>query len=121
LWVVVGAVGGVSCGVFFFSSRRRHTRLVSDWSSDVCSSDLVSMPPRPLQVATMLDNLGGMLTGAGALTEAMAVLERALVLRETRSEERRVGKEGRSGGGGERWERKKEEAAGRDGELVGRE
>src|SRR5262249_59659217 len=25
---------------FFFSSRRRHTRLVSDWSSDVCSSDL---------------------------------------------------------------------------------
>src|SRR5258706_77379 len=27
---------------FFFSSRRRHTRLVSDWSSDVCSSDLSS-------------------------------------------------------------------------------
>jgi len=26
--------------MFFFSSRRRHTRLVSDWSSDVCSSDL---------------------------------------------------------------------------------
>ena len=25
---------------FFFSSRRRHTRLVRDWSSDVCSSDL---------------------------------------------------------------------------------
>src|SRR5438046_5396792 len=25
---------------FFFSSRRRHTRLVNDWSSDVCSSDL---------------------------------------------------------------------------------
>src|SRR5258706_5935142 len=25
---------------FVFSSRRRHTRLVSDWSSDVCSSDL---------------------------------------------------------------------------------
>src|SRR5258706_10310854 len=28
---------------FFFSSRRRHTRLVSDWSSDVCSSDLVTV------------------------------------------------------------------------------
>src|SRR5258706_1987303 len=28
--------------VFFFSSRRRHTRLVSDWSSDVCSSDLLT-------------------------------------------------------------------------------
>src|SRR5215213_6266064 len=27
--------------IFFFSSRRRHTRLVSDWSSDVCSSDLI--------------------------------------------------------------------------------
>src|SRR5256885_11446544 len=28
-------------GEFFFSSRRRHTRLQGDWSSDVCSSDLV--------------------------------------------------------------------------------
>src|SRR5688500_19383252 len=28
--------------VFFFSSRRRHTRLQGDWSSDVCSSDLQS-------------------------------------------------------------------------------
>src|SRR6266850_5184948 len=28
------------CGSFFFSSRRRHTRLQGDWSSDVCSSDL---------------------------------------------------------------------------------
>src|SRR6266496_3250653 len=26
---------------FFFSSRRRHTRSLRDWSSDVCSSDLV--------------------------------------------------------------------------------
>src|SRR5262249_59498858 len=30
----------VADACFFFSSRRRHTRLVSDWSSDVCSSDL---------------------------------------------------------------------------------
>src|SRR5256885_8106714 len=29
---------------FFFSSRRRHTRLQGDWSSDVCSSDLVGRP-----------------------------------------------------------------------------
>src|SRR5690242_14931509 len=28
---------------FFFSSRRRHTRLTCDWSSDVCSSDLVTV------------------------------------------------------------------------------
>src|SRR5690606_37939542 len=27
-------------GIFFFSSRRRHTRFSRDWSSDVCSSDL---------------------------------------------------------------------------------
>src|SRR4030081_3571930 len=34
--------------VFFFSSRRRHTRSSSDWSSDVCSSDLAitsDLPP----------------------------------------------------------------------------
>src|SRR5256885_3280905 len=34
--------------VFFFSSRRRHTRLQGDWSSDVCSSDLVQRPQRRL-------------------------------------------------------------------------
>src|SRR5437879_1966630 len=28
---------------FFFSSRRRHTRYIGDWSSDVCSSDLGGM------------------------------------------------------------------------------
>src|SRR5256885_4734508 len=34
--------------VFFFSSRRRHTRLQGDWSSDVCSSDLPPLlPPIP--------------------------------------------------------------------------
>src|SRR5438093_1478679 len=42
------------CVSFFFSSRRRHTRLVSDWSSDVCSSDLRPMasvlPPRRTRV-----------------------------------------------------------------------
>src|SRR5437899_10610505 len=31
---------------FFFSSRSRHTRCISDWSSDVCSSDLLSGSPR---------------------------------------------------------------------------
>src|SRR6266702_5938578 len=30
---------------FFFSSRRRHTRWPRDWSSDVCSSDLVLVAP----------------------------------------------------------------------------
>src|SRR2546422_8780892 len=31
----------VTCDFFFFSSRRRHTRCSRDWSSDVCSSDLL--------------------------------------------------------------------------------
>src|SRR6476620_9245863 len=31
--------------VFFFSSRRRHTRYWRDWSSDVCSSDLSAASP----------------------------------------------------------------------------
>src|SRR5690606_40429293 len=30
----------VVCELYFFSSRRRHTRFSRDWSSDVCSSDL---------------------------------------------------------------------------------
>src|SRR5256885_13008180 len=35
------AIGMSACTrLFFFSSRRRHTRLQGDWSSDVCSSDL---------------------------------------------------------------------------------
>src|SRR2546430_9651727 len=32
--------------LFFFSSRRRHTRFDCDWSSDVCSSDLLPPPAR---------------------------------------------------------------------------
>src|SRR6266566_8409240 len=41
---------------FFFSSRRRHTRLQGDWSSDVCSSDLLgrfelpSQGPKPRRI-----------------------------------------------------------------------
>src|SRR6266571_7214358 len=34
----------------FFSSRRRHTRLTCDWSSDVCSSDLVALIRRDAAV-----------------------------------------------------------------------
>src|SRR5437762_11932360 len=47
--------------IFFFSSRRRHTRYIGDWSSDVCSSDLdgsknfkamklISQPSRELRL-----------------------------------------------------------------------
>ena len=60
LWgVYKGVYGGSERGTvlqlrcFFFSSRRRHTRLVSDWSSDVCSSDLLSEASR-LQIVCAL-------------------------------------------------------------------
>src|SRR5690625_1450883 len=39
--------------LFLFSSRRRHTRWPRDWSSDVCSSDLRSVPGGRLEVAIM--------------------------------------------------------------------
>src|SRR5256885_8154230 len=38
--VTVLVCGGAAVAGVFFSSRRRHTRLQGDWSSDVCSSDL---------------------------------------------------------------------------------
>src|SRR5207245_5304034 len=50
---------------FFFSSRRRHTRCYRDWSSDVCSSDLVSLasvnsfrdiPKHPFLAPTLVPN-----------------------------------------------------------------
>src|SRR2546426_8350339 len=40
---------------FFFSSRRRHTRLQGDWSSDVCSSDLAERPERLLRAVAQED------------------------------------------------------------------
>src|SRR5207249_5229325 len=40
--------------VFFFSSRRRHTRSKRDWSSDVCSSDLVKNASIPWSNAPVL-------------------------------------------------------------------
>src|SRR5258706_3823053 len=51
---------------FFFSSRRRHTRLVSDWSSDVCSSDLLE------GVAVC----AGLLLGGGLWAAAISVAVR---------------------------------------------
>src|SRR6267143_3863985 len=44
--------------LFFFSSRRRHTRWNCDWSSDVCSSDLVGTLTLHAPLADCLD-LGG--------------------------------------------------------------
>src|SRR5699024_11509914 len=42
---------------FFFSSRRRHTISKRDWSSDVCSSDLIPRPPPWLRAASVLPSI----------------------------------------------------------------
>src|SRR3712207_375952 len=53
-----GRVKHVS-SIFFFSSRRRHTRYWRDWSSDVCSSDLIrAFPPIARARRTVLADLG---------------------------------------------------------------
>src|SRR6266446_6952365 len=44
---------------FFFSSRRRHTRLQGDWSSDVCSSDLPNLAIRTTNGRRYLQILKG--------------------------------------------------------------
>src|SRR2546429_1709633 len=89
--------------VFFFSSRRRHTRCSRDWSSDVCSSDLA-------QGFTVIEEYA---TGGGKSVDLYAVRGEQLLAVEVetgrsdimanvtkcaglRSEERRVGKECRS-------------------------
>src|SRR5256884_4652611 len=46
---------GISTIDFFFSSRRRHTRCSRDWSSDVCSSDLVLRFYDPTEGAVLVD------------------------------------------------------------------
>src|SRR6267142_2874654 len=44
--------------IFFFSSRRRHTRLTCDWSSDVCSSDLLLHRKHSAEIVTHLQPAG---------------------------------------------------------------
>src|SRR5256885_17226011 len=75
------------CTFFFFSSRRRHTRLQGDWSSDVCSSDLGS---RVGNRATDRPPAGRMRSSKGS-PEALvtSIIAKCAV---SRSEERRVGK-----------------------------
>src|SRR5216684_9047472 len=52
---------------FFFSSRRRHTRCSRDWSSDVCSSDLLFINPLRYSrqdIKSCFDDAGGLRAGA---------------------------------------------------------
>src|SRR5207247_7918982 len=82
---------------FFFSSRRRHTRSTRDWSSDVCSSDLVE--ERVLAVRVEMNERHGYALEDAVFCAVMQWLMLALtfiVMAVLRSEERRVGKECRS-------------------------
>src|SRR5438105_14032145 len=81
---------------FFFSSRRRHTRSTRDWSSDVCSSDLIIK-----EIGRVIERLAARGDMAILLVEqyfefardlaaAYVVMQRGEIV--LRSEERRVGK-----------------------------
>src|SRR5262249_59808686 len=74
----------------FFEGRRGHTRLVSDWSSDVCSSDLrrvvalaerTSGPGHP-DVGTCLNNLAQLLQATNRPADAEPLMRRALAMNE---------------------------------------
>src|SRR2546428_181510 len=90
--------------VFFFSSRRRHTRSDRDWSSDVCSSDLAFFGSLGLAMigAVLLDRVDPRVRYPYQVSREMGLTILGAVphLRLTgvsgRSEERRVGEEGRS-------------------------
>src|SRR5436309_15848708 len=85
---------------FFFSSRRRHTRFSRDWSSDVCSSDLIiaDIGTRVVGVDVGDDSWPGVRIGSDETCEIALV---------TRSEERRVGKEWRSRWSAEHYKKKR--------------
>src|SRR5258707_11010314 len=87
--------------IFFFSSRRRHTRYWRDWSSDVCSSDLKLAPFGGL----WREELYEMRWRPNRSKKVLRILWRSIRQRKftgfgrtdlPRSEERRVGKECRS-------------------------
>src|SRR5699024_12089014 len=98
-----------------FSSRRRHTRSKRDWSSDVCSSDLLrhllteveSMYRRAKELKFSKEYINGELMSDIKQLFPLSMQrninkqrrDRAITLRDLlRSEERRVGKEGTAGG-----------------------
>src|SRR5205085_3467319 len=90
--------------LFFFSSRRRHTRFDCDWSSDVCSSDLG--PGRIQQHVRAAPGVaGGVSRGAYVLLDPPGATPQAILIATgsevhvalaaaKRSEERRVGRDG---------------------------
>src|SRR5437762_4242836 len=105
-WLFVCRGDEFSDFFFFFSSRRRHTRYIGDWSSDVCSSDLSrglrTRGPLMISVATVRSgsrdrSLHSCQPDSGQGCRDLLRIELLIFLpAEKRSEERRVGKEGRS-------------------------
>src|SRR5689334_23558108 len=84
---------------FFFSSRRRHTRWNCDWSSDVCSSDLVRAHDGRRRRARSGGRHARKVeeAAAGVRNDGPGQVARSEIAYESpRSEERRVGKECRS-------------------------
>src|SRR5690606_40008065 len=83
--------------VFFFSSRRRHTRFSRDWSSDVCSSDLRS--GRGSKDGASRQCAAGAPAGSDVSSAAAGCpvhpTSAGPAFYCPRSEERRVGKQGR--------------------------
>src|SRR5206468_5437574 len=90
---------------FFFSSRRRHTRSDRDWSSDVCSSDLVENARHYVDTGLPSDYDGKRVIIIGKRNSGFELAQGLL----PRSEERRVGKECRSGWWPDHEKKKKKE------------
>src|SRR5690606_41060545 len=97
---------------FFFSSRRRHTRFSRDWSSDVCSSDLIlalafvaALGPGIVNAIIAIAITSWPPYARIARAETLTIRNSDFVVAVRlqgaspfRSEERRVGKEGRARG-----------------------
>src|SRR5207253_8067161 len=81
---------------FFFSSRRRHTRWPRDWSSDVCSSDLIAPVHLRFKYKLPTWNISSAFRIFSGFFEYTAPVNPSSVLLAIRSEERRVGKESRT-------------------------
>src|SRR5256886_6319862 len=98
--LLVRAVVTGSC--FFFSSRRRHTRFDCDWSSDVCSSDLIASAVGEGSICVQfaqhpMHELNADRSLAHGRSNALDATGAHVACGEyPRSEERRVGKECRS-------------------------
>src|SRR3546814_4103424 len=71
-------VGSCDFGVFFFKQKTAYEMRISDWSSDVCSSDLTEQDPYNNVVRTTIEAMAAMLGGTqslhtNALDEAIAL------------------------------------------------